>query len=54
MGKKRNSYKILLGKSEGNRDIGKRIILRWILEIQNKVLWTGLIWFKIGKSVGLL
>jgi hypothetical protein len=33
VGEKRNAYKILVGKSEGNVDIGERIILRWILEI---------------------
>jgi hypothetical protein len=37
MGKKRNAYRILVGKPEGkrplgNRDVGGRIILRWVLE----------------------
>jgi hypothetical protein len=37
MGEKRNAYKILVGKPEGKRPLGRprlggRIILRWILE----------------------
>jgi hypothetical protein len=35
-------------------DVGERIILRWILKRQDEVLWTGLIWFRIGTSGGLL
>jgi hypothetical protein len=29
---KRNAYRILVGKTEGERQLGGRIILRWILE----------------------
>jgi hypothetical protein len=37
MGEKRNAYRVLVGKPEGKRplgrlDVGGRIILRWILE----------------------
>jgi hypothetical protein len=28
--------------------------LKWILEKQNEVVWTGLIWLRIGTSGGLL
>jgi hypothetical protein len=35
-------------------DVGGRLILNWILEEQNVVVWTGLIWFRIGASGGLL
>jgi hypothetical protein len=28
-------------------DIGGRILLKWILERQDKVMWTGLIWLRI-------
>jgi hypothetical protein len=31
-----------------------RITLRWILEKQDAVVWTGLIWLRIGNSGGLL
>jgi hypothetical protein len=42
----RNHYK--------NLDVGGRIILRWILEKEDGVVWTGFIWHKIGTSAGLL
>jgi hypothetical protein len=35
-------------------DIGGRIILRWILERQDGVVWTGLIWLRIGTNGGPL
>jgi hypothetical protein len=34
--------------------IGGRIILNWILEKQDGVVWTRFIWFRKGKSGGLL
>jgi hypothetical protein len=34
--------------------IGERIILKWILDTEDGVLWTGLIWLRIGISGGLL
>jgi hypothetical protein len=40
MGKKRNSYRALVGKPEGNRPIYGRIILQWILS--NKMGGCGL------------
>jgi hypothetical protein len=56
---KRNAYGILVGKPEGkcqqeDLDVGGRIILIWILEIQDGVVWTGFIWLRIrdqGKGV---
>jgi hypothetical protein len=54
MGEKRNAYRILVGKPEGKRQLGRPrhrwMILRWILEIG----WFGLIWLRIGTSGGLL
>jgi hypothetical protein len=47
MGKDKNAYRRLAGKSEG-QDIGRLIILRWILEIPDVVVWTGLFWLRIG------
>jgi hypothetical protein len=35
-------------------DLGGRIKLRWILERSDGVLWTALIWLRIGTSGGLL
>jgi hypothetical protein len=35
-------------------DVGRRIILEWILESYDEVVWTGLIWLRIGTSAGLL
>jgi hypothetical protein len=32
--------------------IGRRIILKWILERQDGVVLTGLIWLRIGTSEG--
>jgi hypothetical protein len=58
-GEKRNAYRILLGKPEGKRsqldlDIGERIILKWILEKKDGMVWTVLIWLRIGTGGGLL
>jgi hypothetical protein len=34
--------------------VGGRIMLKWILEKQDGMVWTGLIWNSIGPSGGLL
>jgi hypothetical protein len=49
------AYRILVGKSEGRYiHVGGRMILRWILEKQDEVIWTGFIWLRMGTSGGLL
>jgi hypothetical protein len=53
MGEKRNAYWVLVGRLE-YFDIRGRILLKWILEYNDAVVWTELIWFRIGTSGGLL
>jgi hypothetical protein len=56
MGRKKNAYRILVGKPEGKRPFG-RIICRWVDDIKMDLIgWggTGLIWLRIGSSGGLL
>jgi hypothetical protein len=58
-GGKGNACRILVG-SQKERDhledlhIGGRIILNLILERQDGVIWTGVIWLMIRTSGGLL
>jgi hypothetical protein len=59
MGTMRNTYKILVGNSEGKRPLrrprsGGRIILKWILEKYGWMVWTGFIWLRIRTGGGLL
>jgi hypothetical protein len=53
---KRNAYRILLGKPEGKRPLG-RLRYVWVDNIKmdlGEVLRTGLIWLRTGTSGGLL
>jgi hypothetical protein len=34
-------------------DLGETIILKWLLRKQGGVVWTGVIWQRIGASRGL-
>jgi hypothetical protein len=59
MGEKRNAYRLLVGKPEGKRPLGRPrcngwIILGWILERWDVVMWTGLVWPRIGTGGELL
>jgi hypothetical protein len=59
MGEKKNKYRILWERQEDrdhweDKDVGGWTILKWILERQVGMVWTGLIWLRIGKSGGLL
>jgi hypothetical protein len=59
MGEKRNVYRLLLGKPEGKRSLG-RPRHRWVdniriyLESWDGVMWTRLIWLRIGTGGELL
>jgi hypothetical protein len=59
MGQKRNAYRLLVGKPEGQRpledpDIGGWLILGYTLEKWDGVMWTGLVWLRIGAGGELL
>jgi hypothetical protein len=59
MGEKRNTYRLLVGKPEGKRPLGRPrrrwwIILGWIVERWDGVMWTGLVWLRIGTGGELL
>jgi hypothetical protein len=56
---KRNAYRLLVGKPEGSnhwedQDVDGRIILELILERWVGVMWTGLIWLRLGTGGELL
>jgi hypothetical protein len=58
-GEKRNANKILVGKlkerdRQEDQDLGGYIILKWISDRWDAVVWTGLIWLRMGTSGGLL
>jgi hypothetical protein len=55
MGDMRNVYKILVGKAEGKRPLG-RPSRRWEENIRMDLgkVWTGCMWLRIGTSGGLL
>jgi hypothetical protein len=60
MVEKKNAYRLLVGKPEGKRPLGRPRrrwvdnILGWILERWDGVMWTGLVWLRIGTSGELL
>jgi hypothetical protein len=59
MGEGRGAYRILVGRPEGRRPLG-RPRLRWEDNIKMDLqevgwgAWTGLIWLRIGTGGGLL
>jgi hypothetical protein len=60
MGEKGNVYRLLVGKPEGKRPLGRPRhrwmdnINRWILERWDGAMWTGLVWLRIGTGGELL
>jgi hypothetical protein len=57
IGEKRNVYRILVGKPEGKRPLGKPRH-GWVddikMDLREGVVWTGFVWLKIGTNRGLL
>jgi hypothetical protein len=49
IGERRGLYRVLVGKPEGKRPLG-RIILRWIFRKWVVVVWTGSSWLRIGTG----
>jgi hypothetical protein len=60
MGEKRNTYRLLVGKPEGKRRLGRPRrkwvdnFFLWILERCNGVMFTRLVWLRIGTGGELL
>jgi hypothetical protein len=60
MREKRNAYRLLVGKPEGKRPLGRQRrrwvdnILGWILEKWDGMMWIGLVWLRIGTGGELL
>jgi hypothetical protein len=57
-GEKTNADKVLVGKGEGKRPLGRPKkdgrILKWILKKLDGSVWTGFTWLGIRTSGGLL
>jgi hypothetical protein len=52
---KRCAYRVLVGKPEGKRPLGRlvvggRIILKWMCKKLDGQVWTGLIWLSIRRG----
>jgi hypothetical protein len=58
MREKRNAYRLLVGKPEGKRPLGRprcRLVdIIKILERWDGVMWTRLVWVRIGTGGELL
>jgi hypothetical protein len=58
MGEKRNAYRLLVGKPEERRPLG-RPRRRWLDNIrmdlaEDGMMWTGFVWLRIGTGGKLL
>jgi len=54
----RGVYRVLVGKPEGKRTLGRpidgRTLLRWIFRKWDVGVWTGLMWLRTGTDGGHL
>jgi hypothetical protein len=50
MGAKRNAYRILVGKPEGNRSLG-RPRRRWVDSILRERGWDGMDWIDLSQDM---
>ena len=53
MGKRRRLYRVLVGKPERKRPLG-RPRFRWIFRKRDPGVWTGSNWLRIGTGGGHL
>jgi hypothetical protein len=53
-GERRGSYRVLVGRPEVKRPIGRprRIIVKWVFKKWDGETWTGLIWLRLGTGDG--
>ena len=59
MGERRGVYRVLMGKSEGKRPLGRPRLRRedninWIFRNWGVGVWTEVIWLRIGTGGGHL
>jgi hypothetical protein len=59
IGEKRGAYRILVGRPEGRRPLGRprrrwEDNTKWIFKKWDGGAWTGLSWLRIGTGGGLL
>jgi hypothetical protein len=56
-GEKKNAYRILVGKPEGKRPLGRRR-RRWMdnikIDLGDGMVWAGLMWLTVGTIGGFL
>jgi hypothetical protein len=57
MGEKRNEYRLLVRNPGGKRPLGRprrRLVVNTRMDLGAVVMWTGLIWLRIGTGGELL